>query len=89
MGAASAMAGWSSVDAVALHARFAHEVPLLHDALGVTGGARLADDPIMATGLRCLADAASSVAAHGGRALAHATAGMCLQANMVWLLESA
>lgn len=89
MASATAMAGWSEPDRVVLHARFDHEVSLLERALGVSGGVRLPNDPLMATGLRCLSDAAVSLHAHRGRALAHATSGMCLQANMTWLLESA
>jgi acetyl-CoA C-acetyltransferase len=59
-----------------------------------SGGA-LAANPIMATGLVRLGEAALQVMGEGGprqvpgvrRALAHASFGHCLQGNMVWILE--
>ncbi len=59
-----------------------------------SGGA-LAANPIMATGLVRLGEAALQVMGEAGerqvpdvrRALAHATFGHCLQGNMVWVLE--
>ena len=100
--AAARMAGWSGVDVAELHARFPHEVALLQRVLGSNGstvnpsGGPLAADPIMATGLVRLGEAALQVLGRAAdhqvpnvrRALAHATMGRCLQANMVWLLES-
>jgi hypothetical protein len=96
--AAMAMAGWSDPDHVELHAAYEHQIGILRAELGVEGGARLERDPIMATGLLTLATAASALDSGDGsgalgashdarRALAHATAGHCLQANMVWLLS--
>jgi acetyl-CoA acetyltransferase len=51
-------------------------------------GGCLAANPVMASGLIRIIEAASRVA--GGevhRALAHATAGQCLQQNLVCILE--
>jgi acetyl-CoA acetyltransferase len=64
-------------------------------AVNPSGGA-LAANPIMATGLVRLGEAALQVMGEAGerqvpgarRALAHATFGHCLQGNMVWVLET-
>jgi len=52
-----------------------------------SGGA-LASNPIMATGLVRISEAASHIV-HGDkqRTLAHATSGPCLQQNLVCILE--
>jgi acetyl-CoA acetyltransferase len=79
-----------------LHAQFSHEELILRDALGLSdgvdvnpSGGALASNPIMATGLirigeaaQCILDGAATVT------LAHATAGPCLQQNLVCLLEA-
>jgi acetyl-CoA C-acetyltransferase len=60
-----------------------------------SGGA-LSANPIMATGLVRLGEAALQVMGEADtrqvpgvrRALAHATFGHCLQGNMVWVLEA-
>jgi acetyl-CoA acetyltransferase len=84
------------VEFAELHARFEHEETLLRHSLGLdektvvntSGGPRKAD-PIMATGLIRIGEAASRI--HDGsaaRVLAHATAGPCLQHNLVCVLEA-
>ncbi|MBW8804870.1 MAG: lipid-transfer protein [Catenulisporales bacterium] len=84
------------VDFAELHTRFEHEEPLLRRELGLeedtvvnaSGGPRKAD-PIMATGLIRIGEAAARI--HDGsarRTVAHATAGPCLQHNLVCVLEA-
>ncbi|MEU8678852.1 thiolase domain-containing protein [Streptomyces sp. NPDC048560] len=83
------------VDTAELHAPFTSQEVILRKALGLgddvdvnpSGGA-LAADPVMATGLIRLGEAAACI--HRGesdRALAHATSGPCLQQNLVAVLE--
>jgi acetyl-CoA acetyltransferase len=82
------------IDVAELQAAFTHEEPLLRDALGLdestvvnpSGGA-LAANPIMATGLVRVAEAARQIADGRQRTLAHATSGPCLQQNLVCILE--
>jgi acetyl-CoA acetyltransferase len=85
-----------SVDYAELHTRFEHEEPLLRKELGLSedvvvnasGGPRKAD-PIMATGLIRIGEAAARI--HDGsarRTVAHATSGPCLQHNLVCVLEA-
>ncbi|MFN2613669.1 MAG: lipid-transfer protein [Actinomycetota bacterium] len=87
------MAGFTSVDIAELHTRFPHHELMLRDIFSLNGstvnasGGPLAADPIMATGLVRLGDAATQAGARGVRALAHATAGHALQSNIVWMLE--
>ncbi|GAA1889189.1 thiolase domain-containing protein [Streptantibioticus ferralitis] len=83
------------VDTAELHAPFScQEVVLrralrLDDAVNVNpSGGALAANPVMATGLIRLGEAAARI--HRGqsdRALAHATSGPCLQQNLVAVLE--
>ena len=88
--------GSGSVDFAELHTRFEHEEVLLRRELGLdektvvnaSGGPRKAD-PIMATGLIRIGEAAARI--HEGsarRTVAHATAGPCLQHNLVCVLDS-
>jgi acetyl-CoA acetyltransferase len=89
---ASAMAGWRAPSLAELHACFPHQLLMLRDAFELeceinASGGPLAANPIMATGLVRLGEAASRARA-AGRALAHATSGHCLQANMVWMLSA-
>ncbi|HEX6467789.1 MAG TPA: thiolase domain-containing protein [Streptosporangiaceae bacterium] len=78
-----------------LHAQFSHEELMLREALGLTGdvlvnpsGGALAANPVMATGLIRIGEAAARIFdGTAGRALAHATSGPCLQQNLVCLLE--
>jgi acetyl-CoA acetyltransferase len=100
---AAAMAGWDTVEVAELAAAFPHQTLMLEEAFALNGatvnpsGGPAAANPIMATGLVRLAEAALQVTGAAGdrqvsgarRALAHATAGHCLQSNLVWLLEGA
>jgi acetyl-CoA acetyltransferase len=77
-----------------LQSAFTHEEPLLVEALGLgsdvpvnRSGGPLAANPIMATGLVRIAEAAHHVRDGGRRALAHATSGPCLQQNLVCIVE--
>ncbi|WP_432001918.1 thiolase domain-containing protein [Streptomyces sioyaensis] len=86
------------VDTAELHAPFTSQEVVLRRALGLdaadgtvrinpSGGA-LAANPVMATGLIRIGEAAARI--HRGasdRALAHATSGPCLQQNLVAVLE--
>ncbi|QNE78886.1 lipid-transfer protein [Streptomyces finlayi] len=83
------------VDTAELHAPFTSQEVILRKVLGLgddvdvnpSGGA-LAANPVMATGLVRLGEAAARI--HRGesdRALAHATSGPCLQQNLVAVLE--
>jgi acetyl-CoA acetyltransferase len=87
--------GEGPVDVAELHAQFSHEELILCDALALgdgvainpSGGA-LAANPVMATGLIRIGEAASRVSDGGARrAVAHATSGPCLQHNLVCVLE--
>ena len=84
------------VDVAELHAPFSHQQLIIAGALGLddsvrinpSGGA-LAHDPVMATGLIRLGEAAAAI--HDGtarRAVGHATSGPCLQQNLVCTLEA-
>jgi hypothetical protein len=85
------------VEFAELHTRFEHEEALLRRELGLSeqcvvnasGGPRKAD-PVMATGLIRIGEAAARI--HEGaarRTVAHAAAGPCLQHNLVCVLEAA
>jgi acetyl-CoA acetyltransferase len=79
-----------------LHAPFTHQEGILREALGLGDGVRinpsggaLAANPMMAAGLVRIGEAAQRLRdAGGGRALAHATQGHCLQQNLVCVLEA-
>lgn len=83
------------MDTAELHAPFTSQEVVLRKALRLgdevsvnpSGGA-LAANPVMATGLIRIGEAAARI--HRGesdRALAHATSGPCLQQNLVAVLE--
>ncbi|MEU7595134.1 thiolase domain-containing protein [Streptomyces sp. NPDC039022] len=83
------------VDTAELHAPFTAQEVVLRKALRLddrvrinpSGGA-LAADPMMATGLIRIGEAAQAVRRGASRrALAHATSGPCLQQNLVAVLE--
>jgi acetyl-CoA acetyltransferase len=83
------------IDVAELQAAFTHEELLLTDVLGLSNGVSvnpsggaLVSNPIMATGLVRISEAASHIV-HGDkqRTLAHATSGPCLQQNLVCILE--
>ncbi|MCW2947340.1 MAG: Acetyl-CoA acetyltransferase-like protein [Actinoallomurus sp.] len=89
-------AGARGVEIAELHAQFSHEELILRDALGLSddvrinpSGGALAANPMMATGLIRIGEAASYV--HRGQArrtLGHASSGPCLQQNLVCVLEA-
>ncbi|MEU6426187.1 thiolase domain-containing protein [Microbispora sp. NPDC046973] len=89
--------GKGPVDVAELHAQFSHEEPILRAALGLSGevtvnpsGGPLAANPVMATGLIRVGEAARRILdGSAGRAVAHATSGPCLQQNLVAVLEVA
>ncbi|WP_017558408.1 hypothetical protein [Nocardiopsis baichengensis] len=94
--AAAAGVAEGPVQVAELHARHPHEEVLLRAALGLgeeTGvnpsGGPMAADPVMATGLIRIGEAARRVAGGGAdRAVAHAAQGPCLQHNLVAVLEA-
>jgi len=92
--AAAAGAGDAPVEVAELQATFTHEEPLLVAALGLgtdvevnPSGGPLAANPVMATGLVRIAEAARQVRDGGrSRVLAHAASGPCLQQNLVCVM---
>jgi acetyl-CoA acetyltransferase len=96
LAAAAAGLGGGPVEVAELQAAFSHEELLLRHVLDLdasvkvnpSGGA-LASNPIMATGLSRIGYAAQHVFDGGGRALAHATSGPCLQQNLICIIEGA
>lgn len=96
--AAAERAGVSegAVDVAEVHAAHAHEEIILSNALGLgpetklnpSGGA-LTADPLMATGLIRIGEAARHILEGAAdRTVGHATAGPCLQNNMVVVMEA-
>ncbi|MEV1202805.1 lipid-transfer protein [Microbispora rosea] len=89
--------GKGRVDVAELHTQFSHEEPILREALGLSGdvtvnpsGGPLAANPVMATGLIRVGEAARRILdGSAGRTVAHATSGPCLQQNLVAVLEGA
>ncbi|MEV7807195.1 thiolase domain-containing protein [Microbispora sp. NPDC088329] len=87
--------GKGQVDVAELHTQFSHEEPILREALGLSGdvmvnpsGGPLAANPVMATGLIRIGEAARRILdGSADRAVAHATSGPCLQQNLVAVLE--
>jgi acetyl-CoA acetyltransferase len=85
----------AGIDVAELHAQFSHEELMLREALGLAGdvlvnpsGGALAADPVMATGLIRIGEAAARIFdGTARRALAHAASGPCLQQNLVCVLE--
>jgi acetyl-CoA acetyltransferase len=83
------------VEVAEIQAAFTHEEPLLVEALGLApdvavnpSGGALAANPVMATGLVRIAEAAGQIRDRGRRrTLAHSTSGPCLQQNLVCILE--
>lgn len=94
-GIAAAKAGTGDIEVAELHAQFSHEELILREALGLAedvvvnpSGGPLSANPVMATGLIRLGEAAARI--HDGsatRTLGHATSGPCLQQNLVCVLE--
>ncbi len=94
--AAQRAGAWrDKLDVAELSAPFTHQGILVERALGLgakttvnpSGGA-LAGNPTMAVGLSRIGEAAQRIWSGGAdRAVAHATAGPCLQQNLVCVLE--
>jgi acetyl-CoA acetyltransferase len=88
--------GTRPVDVAELHAAFSHEELILREALSLgddvnvnPSGGPLAANPWMATGLIRIGEAASHIQSGGAqRVVAHATAGPCLQQNLVCVMEA-
>jgi acetyl-CoA acetyltransferase len=83
------------IEVAEIQSAFTHEEPLLVEALGLgpdtvinpSGGPQSAN-PIMATGLVRIAEAAGQIRDNGKhRTLGHSTSGPCLQQNLVCILE--
>jgi acetyl-CoA acetyltransferase len=82
------------IDVAELHAQFSHEELMLREALGLSddvtvnpSGGALAANPVMATGLIRIGEAATRIfAGEAHRALGHAASGPCLQQNLVCVL---
>jgi acetyl-CoA acetyltransferase len=83
------------VDVAELHAPFAHQEIILREAMSLAGdvavnpsGGALAANSLMTAGLIRFGEAASRVLrGEADRAVAHATNGVCLQHNIVAVLE--
>jgi acetyl-CoA acetyltransferase len=94
--ARAAGVGKGPVEVAELHTQFSHEEPILREALGLPdgtvvnpSGGPLAANPIMATGLIRVGEAARRILdGTASRAVAHATSGPCLQHNLVAVLEA-
>jgi acetyl-CoA acetyltransferase len=94
--ARAAGVGKGPVDLAELHTQFAHEELILRRALELPdgtvinpSGGPLAANPVMATGLIRIGEAARRI--HDGtasRTVAHAASGPCLQHNLVTVLEA-
>ena len=89
--AAAQRAGATDVDAAFLHVNYPHQELILRSALGLNGqSVNVAAGPMMVGGLERFAAAAAALSSGTAkRAVAHATAGPCLQQNLVALLEGA
>jgi acetyl-CoA acetyltransferase len=82
-------------DIAELHAPFTHQELILRQSMGINGdtvinpsGGALSANPVMATGLIRIGEAAKRITeGQANRALAHATSGPCLQQNLVCVLE--
>jgi acetyl-CoA acetyltransferase len=94
LAARAAGVGDGPIEVAEIQAAYTHEEAILVEALGVgdaavnPSGGPLAANPIMATGLVRVAEAARQVRDLGKtRTLAHATSGPCLQQNLVCVLQ--
>lgn len=87
--------GKGPIEVAELAAQFSHEELVLREALGLTdgtvvspSGGALAANPVIATGLVRIGEAANQIIDGGRkRTLGHASAGPCLQQNLVCVLE--
>jgi acetyl-CoA acetyltransferase len=83
------------IEVAELAAQFSHEELILREALGLSddveispSGGALAANPVIATGLIRIGEAANQIIDGGRkRVLGHASAGPCLQQNLVCVLE--
>jgi acetyl-CoA acetyltransferase len=83
------------VQVAELQASFTHEEPVLVEALGLgaevavnPSGGPLAANPIMATGLIRVIEAARAIReGRAHRSVGHSSSGPCLQQNLVCVLE--
>ena len=95
MAAEKAGVNTDKIDVAEVYAPFTHQSILVERALGLTesvqvnpSGGALAANPIMATGLLRIGEAARRIwDGSADRAVAHATSGPCLQQNLVTVLE--
>ncbi len=84
------------VEIAELHAPFSHQELILKQALGLSdsvsinpSGGALAANPLMATGLIRIGEAAQRlIDGEATTALAHATSGPCLQQNLICVMET-
>ncbi|MFD9947805.1 lipid-transfer protein [Nonomuraea sp. NPDC059023] len=94
--ARAAGVGKGRVEVAELHAQFAHEEIILRRALELPAetvinpsGGPLAANPVMATGLIRIGEAASHILdGRAARTVGHAAGGPCLQHNLVTVLEA-
>ncbi|MEU1384495.1 MULTISPECIES: thiolase domain-containing protein [unclassified Nonomuraea] len=94
--ARAAGVGKGPVEVAELHAQFPHEELILREALELGGdtvinpsGGPLAANPVMATGLIRIGEAARHILDGGAsRTVGHAAGGPCLQHNLVTVLEA-
>jgi acetyl-CoA acetyltransferase len=88
-------AGATGIEVAELHTQFSHEELILREALNLgedvsvnPSGGPLAANPVMATGLIRIGEAAARIhAGEASRTLGHATSGPCLQQNLVCVLS--
>jgi acetyl-CoA acetyltransferase len=93
--ARAAGVGKGPVEVAELHAQFSHEELILCDALELSAetvvnpsGGPLAANPVMATGLIRIGEAARHILdGRASRTVGHAASGPCLQHNLVTVLE--
>jgi len=77
------------VDVAYVSAQYPHEALILMDALGLKHVFGLATNPLMVSGLIQIGTAADAVIkGDASRSVGHATAGPCLQQNLVAVMES-
>ncbi|MDH2427914.1 thiolase domain-containing protein [Sphaerisporangium sp. TRM90804] len=94
--ARAAGVGKGPVEVAELHTQFSHEELILREALGIPpdavvnpSGGPLAANPVMATGLIRIGEAARRILdGRAGRVVGHASSGPCLQQNLVTVLEA-
>jgi hypothetical protein len=79
----------AKVDAAYLCAQFAYEELILKDALGLSDAHALETNPLMVAGLIQVGQAADAILrGDARRTVGHATAGPCLQQNLVAVMEA-